>query len=162
MQKTSREKLRFNSFWLLPLCHSDSRAAYNGPKQQCLLTDPVLELTVVLVATCPTSLAVFIFMGRPARSRCSSCSYCTGCTCQPGFTSRSNSRETISFKLTPLRRQTLPVSIHLARGMCSMLSIVSRNTVLANRTSVVQRPHTTWAHLDVQDVWWLHFSEKLP
>ena len=47
------------------------------------------------------------------------------------------------FKLTPLCRQTLQVSFHLAGGMCPMLSMGSRNTVLANRTSGIQRPHTT-------------------
>ena len=42
-------------------------------------------------------------------------------------------------------RYYLQLSFHLAGGMLSILSMGSRKTVLANRTSGIQRPHTTCA-----------------
>ncbi len=43
-------------------------------------------------------------------------------------------------------KRSIKSTPYLAGGILAMLSIGSKKTVLANRTSGIQRPHTTWAH----------------
>ena len=93
-------------------------------------------LTVMEVPPGPASLTVSIFMCSPASN--------------PQVTWKAMKQLFLWHCMhapTPLCLHTLQVSFHLAGGICPMLSIGSRKTVLANLTSGIHRPHTTCAHL---------------